>query len=701
MLIQFSKYLIPYIVALAITLPFIIIVCRLKSSEDLKITSFLLIVSIVWILGLALEIMNVTLTGKIIFNSIGYLGEASISLIIFILSVKLAGFTRLLKKDMLIVYSIIPAADMISHIINNITGLIHKNLIIQPSGMLEAASGKVYEIAGWTWVGYDGILILLSLIFLFLILTGRHKFFRRQALILLFSVIIVFTLELFYVFKVMPLMINLAPFALCFCWAIYWIFGYRYFKIGEIVPINYSSIIENINDGVIVLNKKDAVNFMNRPAQDLFLAGTNFMGKHISSYWPDYSINFTEGKSEAKKDIMINTGVQEKYFDVSLSPVKRGQTEIAGKLLIMKDITDRKKYENKIKYMSFHDYLTGLYNRAFFEEELSRLNVERSLPLSIVSGDVNGLKMINDAYGHEKGDELLINVAQILKQCFRKSDIISRWGGDEFIILLPQTDHSIAEEIVERIDRTCSKHYIEDMPISISLGISTKLKPEESIDEILKTAEDKMYVNKMTDEKRTHRTMISSLEKSLDKKDYEKEDHIKRMEKLTLLLGKNLKLSQTEFNELVMLSALHDIGKIAVADSIILKPGKLTPEEWEMVKKHPEVGYRIAKSSVDLAAIADAILSHHENWDGSGYPEGLKGTEIPLLSRIISIVDSYDAITNDRPYRKALTKEKAIAEIKRCSGTKYDPKLVEVFLRLLMVSEDIDKGYVKLYNLLK
>ena len=187
----------------------------------------------------------------------------------------------------------------------------------------------------------------------------------------------------------------------------------------------------------------------------------------------------------------------------------------------------------------------------------------------------------------------------------------------------------------------------------------------------------------MSDEKRTHRSIISSLEKSLDEKKYETEEHVERIGDLALLIGKDLNLSKDKLNDLIMLAALHDIGKIAVADSIILKPGKLSPQEWEMVKKHPEVGYRIAKSSVNLAAIADAILTHHENWDGSGYPEGIKGSQIPLISRIISIVDSYDAMTNDRPYRKALTRESAVAELRRCSGIKYDPKLVEVFLKIV------------------
>ncbi|MHB1347224.1 MAG: diguanylate cyclase domain-containing protein, partial [Candidatus Humimicrobiaceae bacterium] len=598
-------------------------------------------------MGTALEIVNVTFIGKLIFRNLGYIGLISIPVIFFVLSAKLAGFSRLIRKDMLIVLSIIPAADLLSHLINDIFGLMQNNLTIQSNSILRAVSGGGYKTATWIWLGYDGILVLFSLIFLVLILAGRHRFFRRQALILLFSVIIVWVLELFYILEAIPLLINPTPFALCLCWVVYWIFGYRYFIMGEFVPINYESIIENITDSVIVLNKKNEVNFMNKAAQELFLAGSGFMGKHISFFWPDYSRYLTEDQSDFKKDIIIKKGMQEKYFDMSLSPIKIQNREIAGRLLIMKNITDRKKYEKKIKYMSFHDYLTGLYNRAFFEEELSRLNVGRNLPLSIVLGDVNGLKLVNDTYGHEKGDELLIKVAEILKKSFRKSDIVSRWGGDEFIILLPLTDYVIAEEIAGRIEKACFDCHIEDMPVSISLGISTKIKESENIAEIMKNAEDKMYSNKMTDEKRTQRSIISLLEKSLYKKDYETEARVKSMKDLAIKLGKNLNLSDMELNELRMLSALHDIGKIAVADSIILKPGKLTPAEWETVKKHSEAGYRIAKSSIDLASIANAILAHHENWDGSGYPEGIKGAEIPLLSRIISIIDAYDAMTSD------------------------------------------------------
>lgn len=412
----------------------------------------------------------------------------------------------------------------------------------------------------------------------------------------------------------------------------------------EIQDMLVKAIMENIPDAIYLKDLKSRFLVVNKYFAEKHGINSpeDAMGK------TDFDIFSEEHARQAFKDEqnIIKTGkpiiniveketwadIEDGWVTTTKIPLFNKEGSIVGTFGISRDITDKKKAEDKIKYMSFHDCLTGLYNRAYFEEELNRLSVQRNLPLSIVLGDVNGLKMINDTYGHEKGDELLIKVAGILKQCFRKSDIISRWGGDEFIILLPLTDYSRAEEIVRRIEQVCPQFSSEDMPISIALGISTKVKEDENIGEVLKTAEDKMYRNKTTDEKRVHRSMMFSLEKSLDKKDYETEEHIERMGDLALHLGKDLNLPEDKLNDL---------------------------------------------------AIADAILTHHENWDGSGYPEGLKGEEIPLVSRIISIVDAYDTMTSDRPYRKAFAKEQAIAEIRRYSGTKYDPKMVEVFIKIM------------------
>ncbi len=350
---------------------------------------------------------------------------------------------------------------------------------------------------------------------------------------------------------------------------------------------------------------------------------------------------------------------------------------------IVRDITNRKRAENEIKYLSFHDKLTGLYNRTYFEEEIKRLDTRRQLPISIVIGDVNGLKMINDVFGHDKGDELLVKISKILKKCFRDDDIISRWGGDEFITILPCTGLENADQIIERIKENCLNQSTKDLPISISLGLSCKDSYDMDINKKIKEAEDKMYKDKLSDRQDADNSVIYSLLKALDENKFEPEQHIERLRKNAIRLGNELNLPDDVINELDLLATIHDIGKIAISDMIIFKPGKLSNDEWEEMKRHSEVGYRIAQLYLKLSPIAKGILYHHEKWDGGGYPTGIKRNKIPLISRIISIVDAYDAMTNDRPYRKALSRKDAIVELKKNAGTQFDPHLVDKFINII------------------
>lgn len=352
-------------------------------------------------------------------------------------------------------------------------------------------------------------------------------------------------------------------------------------------------------------------------------------------------------------------------------------------LVICEDITKRKLTEAKLRYLSFNDSLTGLYNRAFFEEEIKRLDTARQLPLSIIIGDINGLKLVNDTFGHREGDNFLQKIARILENACRSEDIICRWGGDEFAILLPKTCEKTSEKICKRIKDACIMAEAQPIPFSISLGTATKTETEQSMALVIKEAEDKMYRNKLMESKSARSYIITSLQKSLAEKTNETKEHAERLQEYAQLISQDLSLSGGEQNELKLLAALHDIGKIAVTDSLLTKPGALTPEEWKVMRKHPEIGYRIAQALPDLAHVANKILAHHEHWDGTGYPSGLKGEEIPLLSRIIAVVDAYDVMINGRPYQKKMSKAEAIKELKRCSGTQFDPSIVSLFIDII------------------
>lgn len=369
------------------------------------------------------------------------------------------------------------------------------------------------------------------------------------------------------------------------------------------------------------------------------------------------------------------------WLDLSVTPIDfSGHSAILG---VGIDITEQKLAEDKIRYLSYHDKLTGLYNRAYFEEQLKAFDDEQYLPLSLIMGDLNGLKMVNDAFGHVKGDQLLRNVARVLESCCRSQDIIARWGGDEFVVLLPNTREDEAGKIAETISKSCLA--FDDFPVqvSISVGIATKSSVAKSMENVSKEAEDQMYRTKLLDSKSNRSTFMNSLEKTLWVRSHETQAHTHRLRSLVVEIARSLQLSSSDIQSLNLLASLHDIGKIAVPNTILDKPGRLTEEEWEMMKKHPEIGYRIAMSSPELAVIAEAILTHHERWDGTGYPMGLKGLEIPLHARILSIADAYDVMISGRPYQTEICQADALNEIARCAGSQFDPGLARLFIRLV------------------
>jgi len=337
----------------------------------------------------------------------------------------------------------------------------------------------------------------------------------------------------------------------------------------------------------------------------------------------------------------------------------------------------------------YRDKLTGLYNKNFFEEELSRLDTKRQLPISIIMGDINGLKLINDAFGHKIGDSILQKAAEIMTTSFREEDIICRVGGDEFVVLLPKTSEDTALEIIERVKYKCEFNPLDFIKINISLGVAVKESEDADIDEVLKKAENKMYFKKLKESKEAKLLMIKSLKSRLEKITYETKHHYERLKDLCIKLAKALNLSDREKEELILLCEFHDIGKIGVSKSILQKQGSLNEEEWEDIKRHSEIGYYIAKECKNASPVDELILIHHERWDGKGYPGLLEKDEIPVVARVFAIADAYDIMVTGTPYKKPMNNKQALNEIKDKAGSQFDPKLAEIFIKLMGEVEQV------------
>ena len=342
------------------------------------------------------------------------------------------------------------------------------------------------------------------------------------------------------------------------------------------------------------------------------------------------------------------------------------------------DITERKATEEKILYLSYFDQLTGLYNRRFYEEELKRLDTKRNLPLTLVMADVNGLKLTNDAFGHTAGDMLLQAVASIMKKELRADDILARIGGDEFVLLLPKTNRAEAQLIIKRIKDKISQTVINKMTASVSFGYETKKEENEDMEKIFAQAEDHMYRKKLLESSSMKSEMITLITRSLYERDKNEQLHSERVAELCRKTAEAMNFEAYQIGEMALLGMFHDIGKIGL-DQNILNGNEISEMQRKEIKKHPETGYHILKSVSEFSHIAEYVLCHHERPDGTGYPRGLKGDEIPVESRILSIAEAYDSMTNNH-YKEPIPVPDAVNELKLNMGTQFDEEIVKIFI---------------------
>lgn len=345
-----------------------------------------------------------------------------------------------------------------------------------------------------------------------------------------------------------------------------------------------------------------------------------------------------KGETCCNEIVYENNDGKATYREVVKLPLMDSYGNVYGIVGRSLDVTERRIYENNLKYLSYTDTLTQAKNRTYFEHMDRKYSREGKFPVGIIMGDSNGLKLVNDTFGHSEGDNLLIETANAIKRAVEGIGEVFRFGGDEFVVLIPKATMELCDKVIASINEECRKFRNEIFLLSISLGASLKANKDVDIYDALKVAEDKVYKQKLIRGNSFNKSVLDSLNPSLFIK----------------------------------------------SEEILNKRRSLNHEEYEEMKTHTEKGYRIVKAISNLKDVADNVLHHHERWDGNGYPIGLKGEEIPIISRIISICDAFDAITHTRIYREdKMTTEEALAEIKRCSGTQFDPQLVDLFVEMI------------------
>jgi len=450
----------------------------------------------------------------------------------------------------------------------------------------------------------------------------------------------------------------------------------------ELSKNRFKSMMHALPDAFFIINRDGVFTDCEVENESWLIEGSeSFLGKSLLQIMPvdiaDLALhkihkvlNYDQ-KEEMEYDLDMG---KKKYFKVHFS--RYSSSEVVA---ILKDITDLKESQNNIVYLSYHDALTQTFNRRYFEEKIHHISLTEAYPLSLAIIDVNGLKLINDAFGHAAGDQLLKAVATILLSYKNQCDIVARTGGDEFALVFKDKTLDQTWPIIEKIQNDIHHIRFHHTVVSISIGLSQKEYKEEMINHVIARAEEKMYHNKMVESQTMRHDTIKLIQQTLHDQMAIERVHSQRVSAISKSIALAMDLPPDQVNQAWLAGELHDLGKITLDPNLLNKTTLLSESERMEIRKHPEATYRILKTVDKYASIADIVLHHHEHFDGQGYPRGLSGQDIPLISRILCVADAYEAMTSHRPYKTKVSRMEAMEELKDKAGSQFDPLVVEAF----------------------
>ncbi|GKX28372.1 hypothetical protein SH1V18_08520 [Vallitalea longa] len=462
----------------------------------------------------------------------------------------------------------------------------------------------------------------------------------------------------------------------------------------EVSQLKYNLLVNNTPDVLVQLNKKGDITYLNCGlTKDIKIDSNKYINQNIFEVLPiDFArqakktltkVLSSYNPSSFKSNISIDG--KDYYFIIRMYP------DIDEHVMCLaRDISEKKTIESKLEYLNIYDPLTELFNRAYFENKLQYYNDPAFLPMGLVICDLNSLKLVNDTLGHSFGDTIIKESAKIIKEPLSTYEEACRIGGDEFAIFFPNCSRSLLEKYKTTLLDKLNAYNLSNprLPLSFSIGYSLKETVDTDMETIFIAADNNMYHEKLLQGIKNRNNMVQGLIKSLSTKEYKNEDAKKFLLENVLKLARAVNYPEHNIDNLKLFVSFHDLGQVSIPNNILYKTEPLTNEELEIIKRHSEVGYKISLSIPNLFHIADLILKHHEWYNGEGYPLNIKGENIPLECRIFSVVESYTAMITDKPYRKAISIEKAISELEHCAGKQFDPYIVDKFIEI--IKEELD-----------